>query len=196
VTCERCTLQVLEFMSNHPLPCFYYHCADVAIGTGTAAPCSVDADCADDDACTSDRCDPETHTCENVEAGPSACDDGNACTQDACTAAEGCVTRPMTLADVKTGFLGNLQAQPCSTERIPPAVGALFRKADTLVTRAIATPAKAQRFLKRASQKLRGAANKATKASGRRVSSACGAALGAALARAQSRVDCLRNGSP
>jgi hypothetical protein len=46
VTCTKCTLQVIEFMSNHPLNnpggCFYHHCADISIqpagaGTGGAA---------------------------------------------------------------------------------------------------------------------------------------------------------------
>lgn len=48
-TCEKCTLQVIEFMSNHvlndPGGCFYHHCADVSIrapstddgGSGTVA---------------------------------------------------------------------------------------------------------------------------------------------------------------
>ena len=31
VTCAKCTLQVLEFMSSHPAPCFYHHCADISI---------------------------------------------------------------------------------------------------------------------------------------------------------------------
>ena len=31
VTCARCTLQVVEYMSNHPAPCFYHHCADISI---------------------------------------------------------------------------------------------------------------------------------------------------------------------
>ena len=35
VTCTKCTLQVIEFMSNHPLNnpggCFYHHCADISI---------------------------------------------------------------------------------------------------------------------------------------------------------------------
>jgi hypothetical protein len=43
VTCTRCTLQVLEFMSNHGAPCFYHHCADLSIqspetATATASP--------------------------------------------------------------------------------------------------------------------------------------------------------------
>jgi len=37
VTCTKCTLQVIEFMSDHPLNnpggCFYHHCADIAIQT-------------------------------------------------------------------------------------------------------------------------------------------------------------------
>jgi len=31
VTCAKCTLQVLEFMSHHGAPCFYHHCADISI---------------------------------------------------------------------------------------------------------------------------------------------------------------------
>ena len=31
VTCAKCTLQVLEFMSSHPAPCFYHHCADISV---------------------------------------------------------------------------------------------------------------------------------------------------------------------
>ena len=35
VTCTKCTLQIIEFMSNHPLNnpggCFYHHCADISI---------------------------------------------------------------------------------------------------------------------------------------------------------------------
>lgn len=36
VTCETCTLQILEFMSAHPPSCFYYHCANISIGDATA----------------------------------------------------------------------------------------------------------------------------------------------------------------
>jgi hypothetical protein len=44
VTCTHCTLQVIEFMSDHPLNnpggCFYHHCADISIGVdgGTSTP--------------------------------------------------------------------------------------------------------------------------------------------------------------
>lgn len=31
VTCDSCTLQVLQYMSSHAAPCFYYHCATIAI---------------------------------------------------------------------------------------------------------------------------------------------------------------------
>ncbi len=35
VTCDKCTLQVLEFMGQHPLNnpggCYYHHCADISI---------------------------------------------------------------------------------------------------------------------------------------------------------------------
>ncbi len=38
VTCTRCTLQVLEYMSNHGAPCFYHHCADLSIQGDPATP--------------------------------------------------------------------------------------------------------------------------------------------------------------
>jgi hypothetical protein len=34
VTCDHCTLQVIEFMSSHDSPCFYHHCADISIKAG------------------------------------------------------------------------------------------------------------------------------------------------------------------
>jgi hypothetical protein len=41
VTCTHCTLQVLEFMSDHPLNnpggCFYHHCADISISAAPGA---------------------------------------------------------------------------------------------------------------------------------------------------------------
>jgi hypothetical protein len=40
VTCEKCTLQVIEFMSNHglnnPGGCYYHHCANLAISDNPA----------------------------------------------------------------------------------------------------------------------------------------------------------------
>jgi hypothetical protein len=38
VTCTSCTLQIIEFMSSHPAPCFYHHCANISIqAAGTDA---------------------------------------------------------------------------------------------------------------------------------------------------------------
>jgi len=41
ITCSKCTLQVIEFMSNHglnnPGGCFYHHCADISIQAGGAS---------------------------------------------------------------------------------------------------------------------------------------------------------------
>ena len=48
VTCTKCTLQVLEFMSSHGAPCFYHHCADISIqgaleiASPTPSPTSTD----------------------------------------------------------------------------------------------------------------------------------------------------------
>ncbi len=191
VTCEHCTLQVLEFMSDHPLPCFYYHCADLSIGAPSTSACTGDSECVDTNACTVDRCDPTTQECTHVEAEPSVCDDGDACTEDTCAPAEGCIRRTMTLADATPGLLGTVQEQVCSGEQVPPAIAAFLAKADTFVARATETPVKARRFLGRASRKLRNAARKATKASGRRISVECGDALSTVLAQARTRIDCL-----
>ena len=42
VTCDHCTLQITEFMSNHPLNnpggCYYHHCATVSIVPAGSAP--------------------------------------------------------------------------------------------------------------------------------------------------------------
>ncbi len=41
ITCTHCTLQIIEFMSNHPLNnpggCFYHHCADISIQAAATA---------------------------------------------------------------------------------------------------------------------------------------------------------------
>jgi hypothetical protein len=164
VTCAKCTLQVLEFMSSHGQPCFYYHCADIAIREGGSEVCTGDGEC----------------------------DDGNACTADACTPAGGCIAHVLTLADVDADFLGTLE--PPSCERVPRAVRALFRKAGMLVTHASRHSAKAQRSLARALERLRRAGTRASKATGRSVSSECGTALGNALEQARARVECLLGG--
>jgi MYXO-CTERM domain-containing protein len=36
VECDACTLQVLEFMAEHPASCFYHHCATISIHGATA----------------------------------------------------------------------------------------------------------------------------------------------------------------
>lgn len=38
VTCTRCTLQIIEYMSNHGRPCFYHHCADISIQSDMPTP--------------------------------------------------------------------------------------------------------------------------------------------------------------
>jgi len=36
VVCDHCTLQLVQFMSSHAPPCFYFHCADLRIVRGDA----------------------------------------------------------------------------------------------------------------------------------------------------------------
>ena len=59
VTCTRCTLQVLEFMSNHvlnnPGGCYYHHCANIAIqGAGSDGGSVPDASTGKDAGPTTD----------------------------------------------------------------------------------------------------------------------------------------------
>jgi len=195
VTCDHCKLQVIEFMSSHGSPCFYHHCADISIKAGTTPPsgCQSDADCADDSACTTDRCNTTTKACEHVDDVTPTCDDGDACTHDACSAAGGCVSTPMTLADVRTGFLGVPQATACANDKVPKAIGALFAKADALVTRSAQNPARAARLLQKAAKRLRSAGTKVAKSSPRKISAGCAAVLGGVVEQARSRVTCLQS---
>jgi MYXO-CTERM domain-containing protein len=40
--CDDCTIQIVQFMSDHAPPCFYYHCANIKIdATHTGAPVEV-----------------------------------------------------------------------------------------------------------------------------------------------------------
>ncbi|MEO6951410.1 MAG: SCE4755 family polysaccharide monooxygenase-like protein [Polyangia bacterium] len=68
VTCDKCTLQVLEFMSNHglntPGGCFYHHCADLQI---VAAVDGVDMSVSPTDASIS----PGTGTDASVSVPPA-----------------------------------------------------------------------------------------------------------------------------
>ncbi len=190
VTCTRCTLQVLEFMSDHPTPCFYHHCAVISIHADAQTDCTTDAQCDDASACTTDRC-TVYGTCEHVDTVTAACDDGNACTRDRCAADASCVSEAMVLSDVGPGFLGSLSVPECTADDVPATIGKLFAQAEGFLQRAAAPGAKASRFLNRARKRLRAAGAKADKAARRRLSAPCGAALGDALARAQADVDCL-----
>jgi len=194
VTCAHCTLQVLEFMSQHPAPCFYHHCADISIQAVTPpTDCTTDNECDDNNACTTDHCNLVTGLCEHLADVAATCDDANACTIDACTAAQGCVHHSVTLSDVTTGYLGGLDTTPCSGDHVPPAAGVLFQKADALVVRAARNPRKASRFLGRATQRLKGASKKVANAQARGISISCGSVLAAQVERAQARVDCLKS---
>src|SRR5262249_20785483 len=48
--CTNCVLQVLEFMSSHPAPCFYHHCANITIGGASSDAGAVGDAAAGDDA--------------------------------------------------------------------------------------------------------------------------------------------------
>jgi hypothetical protein len=95
VTCTKCTLQVLEFMSSHSAPCFYHHCADISIQealetasptasptvTNTQTPTSTPApgpascvgDCNADGVVTIDELVRLVHLALNGDDSPSIC---------------------------------------------------------------------------------------------------------------------------
>lgn len=72
VTCTKCTLQVLEFMSSHGAPCFYHHCADISIQEELAscgdARVQPGEQCDDGNVVSGDGCDSECR----LECGPLA----------------------------------------------------------------------------------------------------------------------------
>lgn len=82
VTCDRCTLQVLEYMSQHAQPCFYYHCAEIAIQNGPApTPTSIPSECAGDCNYNNDVAVNELITMVSIALGQSPmsrCPAGNA----------------------------------------------------------------------------------------------------------------------
>lgn len=188
VTCTRCTLQVLEFTSEHQAPCFEYKCAHISIAP--PPECTADTNCADDDQCTSDSCD-ATGTCQHMPVEPAACDDADVCTRDACVAPSGCTHTSLTLADVGPGFLGDVAVPACAGQKVPGAIPRLFAQAGSFVTRAATSPTKSARFLKQASARLRKATAKATKAGKRKVSTACATAMLVVLDVARTRIGCL-----
>lgn len=194
VTCTKCTLQVIEFMSSHGAPCFYHHCADISIQADAPTDCTTDGSCEDGNVCTANTCDTAAGACQSVDVSAS-CDDGDACTRDACDPIEACVATPISLAEASAGFLGSTNVPACANDDVPPAVGKLFQQADASVARAATAGAKATKLLNRARKRLRAAATKLGKASSKRVSDACRRALGDVVERARADVDCLRSSS-
>ncbi len=84
VNCEACTLQVIQFMSNHglndPGGCYYHHCATISISGGvpgtTSADTGVDGSSGDDMATDPDASatDPDPTTDDGSADGNSADD--------------------------------------------------------------------------------------------------------------------------
>jgi hypothetical protein len=68
--------------------------------------------CDDGDACTTDSCDPET----GCATTPVNCDDGDACTIDSCDPETGCGTTPVVCDD----------ANACTTDSCDPETGCVF----------------------------------------------------------------------
>lgn len=78
VTCDHCTLQVVQFMSNHGAPCFYYHCADISVASVVVDSGAPPADAATEqaDAAGTEPVDAATMTA--MDAGAARVDAGRA----------------------------------------------------------------------------------------------------------------------
>ncbi len=61
--------------------------------TSATLGCTTDSQCNDNNACTTDTCDPATGTCIHT---PISCHDTNLCTEDSCDPAIGCIFRQIT----------------------------------------------------------------------------------------------------
>jgi hypothetical protein len=117
--------------------------------------CTVDADCDDGDACTSERCaDPSMGTCASrtvfctdgnacngfescdsllgcVPGAPLDCDDGDACTEDLCFPQFGCWHRPFLLLEcVGPGIRDCDDLDACTVDACDPGSGCVFPPAD------------------------------------------------------------------
>ncbi len=92
VTCDRCTLQIVQWMAEHAAPCFYYHCADLSISdvvVDSGPPAADAAVSSEVDAASSSEIDAATTTGTdsgarmdsgaNRDAGLSASSSGCAC---------------------------------------------------------------------------------------------------------------------
>ncbi len=54
VSCDNCTLQVIQYMSSHGAPCFYYHCAEISIAPGASGETGDPGTTTDDPGTTTD----------------------------------------------------------------------------------------------------------------------------------------------
>lgn len=90
VTCDHCTLQIVQWMRDHGAPCFYYHCADLMISDVVvdSGPATDDAAVSGDDAASSDLDAASASTdsgarmdsgAPRTDAGPSTTSSGCAC---------------------------------------------------------------------------------------------------------------------
>ncbi len=81
VSCENCTLQILEFMSMHGAPCFYYHCATISIAPSEGGDTSGGAQTTGEPT-TGDPTGPDTTGDPTGESTTAGASDSNGETSD------------------------------------------------------------------------------------------------------------------
>jgi len=77
VECENCTLQVIQYMSSHGAPCFYYHCANIAIQGGASGESTGDPTGGSTGDATTGEPDPTTGDPDPTADPTAATSDGN-----------------------------------------------------------------------------------------------------------------------
>jgi MYXO-CTERM domain-containing protein len=68
VECDDCTLQIMQFMSDHAAPCYYYHCATIAITSDPSMTSDGTNGSTGDDSATTDDSGPSTTSAGGSES--------------------------------------------------------------------------------------------------------------------------------
>ena len=88
VTCDHCTLQIVQWMRDHPAPCFYYHCADLSISDVVvdSGPSTDDAAVSSEDAATAglDASSAPLDSGARIDAGSARTDAGPSSESSGC----------------------------------------------------------------------------------------------------------------
>lgn len=127
VTCDNCTLQVIQYMSSHGAPCFYYHCAEISIAPGSSGETGDPGTTTDDPATTGD--DGTTSGTPDPTGAPGETSDGGASTGGAPSPTTAGSSTTAAVSGTGTDGMGQDDASSgggCSTGGQTPGLLVLF----------------------------------------------------------------------